>query len=187
MAVPYEDIREWCVKFGPAYARALRCRQGRFGDIWHVDEVFISIRGERRHLWRAVDQHGDVLDVLVTRRMDARPARRVLRKLLKGQRRSPSQLVTDKLRSYVAARRELGPSATHRTGQYDNNGAEASRQHTRERERQVRQFKSEAQVQRLRSAHSAVQNLLRVARHRLKSLHSTAGLRYVGAVTSMPA
>lgn len=114
-------MRKWCVQFGPAYARALGRRQGRLGDIWHVDEVFISIRGERRYLWRAVDQDGDVLDILVTRHRDARAARRFFRKLLKGRGGSPFQLVTDKLRSYAAVRRKLGLSATPRSGQYDNN------------------------------------------------------------------
>ena len=191
VTVSYEAIRKWCVQFGPAYARALRRRQGWLGDIWHVVEVFISIRGERRYLWRAEDQAGDVLDILVTRRRDARAARRFFRKLWKGQGRSPSQLVTDKLRSYVAARRELGISATHRTGQYDNNRAEVSHQHTRGRERQMRQFKSEAQVQRFLSVHSPVQNLFRVARHRLKAIHYRRLRRRAfatwEAVTCMPA
>lgn len=191
VSVSYEAMRKWCVKCGPAYARALRRRQGRLGGIWHVDEVFLSICGERRYLWRAVDQDGDVLDSLVTRRRDARAARRFFRKLWKGQGRSPSQLVTDKLRSYVAARRELGLSATHRTGRYDNNRAEVSHQHTRERERQMRRFKSEAQVQRFLAVHSAVQNLFRVARHRLRSIHQRRLRRQAfatwEAVTGMPA
>ena len=118
----------------PACARALRRHQGRLGDIWQMDEVFISIRGERRDPWRAVDQDGDVLDIPVTRHRDARAARRFYRKLLKGQGGSPFQLVTDKLRSDAAASRKLGLSATHRSGQYDHNRAAVSHQHTRKRE-----------------------------------------------------
>ena len=113
----YEAIRLWCRKFGPTFARNLRRRQGQLGDVWQVDEVFITKHGERSYLWRAVDQDGDVLDILVTRRRDAWVAKRFFRKLLKSQGGSPLQPVTDKLRSYAAARRELGLSATHRTGQ----------------------------------------------------------------------
>ena len=127
----YEAIRLWCRKFGPAYAHNLRRRQDRLGDVWHLDEVFIRIRGERYYLWRAVDQDGDVLDILVTRRRDARAAKRFFRKLLKGQGGSPGQLVTDKLGSYAAARRDLGLTAAHRTGRYENNRAEVSHQHSR--------------------------------------------------------
>ena len=103
VTVSYEAIRSWRRKFGPAYARTLRRRQARLGDIWHVDEVFITIRGERHYLWRAVDQDGDVLDILVTRHRDSRAAKRFFRKVLKHQWRPPWQLVTDKLRSYPAA------------------------------------------------------------------------------------
>ena len=122
----------------------MRRSQGRLGDIWHGDEVFISIRVEPPYLRTAVNQDGDVLDIPVTRHRDARAARRFCRKLLKGQGGSPFQLVTDKLRSYATARRELGLSATHRTGQYDHNRAEVSHQHTRSRERQMRRFNSKA-------------------------------------------
>ncbi len=100
VTVSYEAIRSWCRKFGPAYARTLRRRQGRLGDIWHVDEVFITIRGQRHYLWRAVDQDGDVLDILVTRHRDRKAAKRSFRKVLKHQGRPPFELVTDKLRSY---------------------------------------------------------------------------------------
>ena len=171
VTVSYEAIRLWCRKFGPTFARNLRRRHGRLGDVWHVDQVFVTIRGQRRYLWRAVDQDVAVLDILVTRRRDARAAKRFFRKLLKGQGGSSLQLVTDKLRSYAVARRELGLSATHRTGQYENNRAEVSHQHTRERERQTRHFKSEAQMQRFLAVHAAIQNSFRVARHRLKAIH----------------
>ena len=162
VTVSYESIRSWCRKFGPEYARTLRRRQGRLGDIWHVDEVFITIRGERHYLWRAVDQDGDVLDILVTRRRDKRAAKRFFRKVLKHQGSPPWQLVTDKLRSYPAAHREVFPSVTHRTGQYENNRAEVSHQHTREQERQMRRFKSAAQLQRFLCVHDPIHNLFRV-------------------------
>ncbi len=171
ITVSYEAIRSWCRKFGPEYARTLRRRQGRLGDIWHVDEVFITIRGQRHYLWRAVDQDGDVLDILVTRRRDKRAAKRFFRKVLKQQGRPPWQLVTDKLRSYSAAHREVFPSVTHRTGQYENNRAELSHQHTREQERQMRRFKSAAQLQRFLAVHGPIHNLFRVGRHHLKAIH----------------
>ncbi len=85
VTVSYEAIRYWCAKFGPCYAAKLRRRQGRLGDTWFLDEVFVTIRGQRHYLWRAVDQDGDVIDILVQRRRDARAAKRFFRKLLKGQ------------------------------------------------------------------------------------------------------
>jgi putative transposase len=142
IVVTYETIRQWCRKFGPEYARKLRHRQGRLGDVWHLDEVFVTIRGERHYLWRAVDQHGDVIDVLVQRYRNARAAKRFFRKLLKGQGGAPWKLVTDKLKSYSAARRSVMPSVAHDTRRYANNRAEVSHQPTRQRERQMRGFKS---------------------------------------------
>jgi len=169
--VSYEAIRFWCLKFGSAYARNLRRKQGRLGDIWHVDELFISIRGQRYYLWRAVDQDGDVIDILVTRRRDRKAAKRFFRRMLKHQGKPPWKLVTDKLRSYPAAHRDIFPSVVHRTGQYENNRAEVSHQHTREQERQMRKFKSMAQTQRFLSVHGPMQNLFRVGRHHLKAVH----------------
>jgi putative transposase len=171
VAVSYEAIRYWCLKFGPTYARTLRRKQGRLGDIWHVDELFITIQGQRRYLWRAVDQDGDVIDILVTNRRDRRAAKRFFRKALKHQGKPPWKLVTDKLRSYPAAHREVFPSVEHRTGQYENNRAEVSHQHTREQERQMRRFKSTVQAQRFLSVHGPIQNLFRVGRHHLKAVH----------------
>ena len=110
ITVSSEAIRLWCGKFGPDYARKLRRWRGRLGDTWFLDEVFVAIRGERHYLWRAVDQDGDVIDILVQRRRDARAARRFFRKLLKGQGSEPRWLITDKLGSYGAARRSVMPS-----------------------------------------------------------------------------
>ena len=171
ITVSYEAIRFWCLKFGTEYARRLRKKQGRLGDIWHVDELFVTIRGQRYYLWRAVDQDGDVLDILVTKRRDKRAAKRFFRKVLKAQGEVPWQLVTDKLRSYTAAHREVFPSVIRRTGQYENNRAEASHQPTRQQERQMRRFKSLAQAQRFLFVHGVVQNLFRVGRHHLKAVH----------------
>ena len=147
--VSYESIRQWCRKFGPAYARALKRRQGRMGDTWHLDELFVTSQGQRQYLWRA--------------------AERFFRKLLQGQGREPRRLVTDKLRSYSAAHRTVMPSVVHDTGRYANNRAEVSHQPTRQRERQMRGFKSSAQAQRFLSVHGITQNLFRVGRHLLRA------------------
>ena len=167
--VSYETIRQWCRKFGPEYARKLKVRQGRLGDIWHLDEVFVKIRGERRYLWRAVDQDGDVIEISVQRYRDARAAKRFFRKLLKGQRSKPWQVVTDKLRSYGAAHRNIMPSVGHNTERYANNLAEVSHQPTRQRERQKRRFKSAGQAQRFLSVHGVIRNLFNLGRHLLSS------------------
>ncbi len=138
ITVSYEAIRLWCIKFGPEYARGLKRRQGRLGDTWHLDEVFVTIQGQRQYLWRAVDQNGDVIDILVQSRRDRRAGKRFFRKLLKGQGSVPRRLVTDKLRSYPAAHRSVIPSVIHSAKQYENNRAEVSHQPTRQRERQRR-------------------------------------------------
>jgi putative transposase len=108
--VSYETIRQWCRTFGPTYARTLRRRQGRSGDTWYLDELFVTIRGRQQYLWRAVDHDGDVIDILVQPRRDRHAAERFFRKLLKGQGRAPRRLVTDKLRSYAAAHRRVMPA-----------------------------------------------------------------------------
>ncbi len=109
----HETVRRWCHKFGQAYANGLR--RPAAGDKWHLDEVFIKICGERHYLWRAVDQRGNVLDILVQSKRDAKAAKRFLTKLMKKQCRVPRVLVTDKLRSYGAAHRELMSSVEHRS------------------------------------------------------------------------
>ena len=144
--VSYETIRSWCFKFGPQYAKSIRRKQGRLGDIWHVDELFVRIQGRQVYLWRAVDQDGDVLDILVTKRRDKQAAKRFFRKVLKHQGQPPWKLITDRLNTYPAAHREVFPSVEHRTGQYENNRAEVSHQHTREKDRQVRRFRSVSQA-----------------------------------------
>jgi putative transposase len=126
ITVSYESIRQWCNRFGPEYARKPKRRQGRQGDTWYLDEVFIKIRGELNYLWRAVDQDGDTIDILVQKRRNKLAAKRCFRKLLKGQQAAPRRMITDKLKSYSAAHQEVMPSVTHSTEQYENNCAEVS-------------------------------------------------------------
>ena len=171
ITVTYEAIRQWCRKFGLDYARRLRRRRGRQGDTWHLDELFVRIQGRQQFLWRAVDEDGDVLDILVQSRRNRQAAKRFFRKLLNRQGREPRRLITDKLRSYSAARRAVMPSVVHITDPYANNRAEGSHQPTRQRERQMRRFKSAAHAQRFLSVHGPVQNLFRVGRHLLRAVH----------------
>jgi putative transposase len=146
----YETIRSWCAKFGPDDANQLRRRRPRPGDKWHVQEVFVKINGITHYRWRAVDQHGDVLDILVQSRRNAKAAaQRFFPKLLTGLRYVPRVLVTDKLASYRVAHRELVSSVTHRRSKYLNNRAEHSHQPTRVRERVMKRFASPGQAQRL--------------------------------------
>ena len=169
--VTYESIRQWCQKFGSDYARKLTRRQGRLGDTWHIDEVFVTIQGQRQYLWRAVDQDGDVIDILVQRRRNQQAAERFFRRLLKGQGREPRCLVTDKLRSYDAAHRTVMPTVHHINHVYANNRAEVSHQPTRQRERAMRRFASPTQSQRFLTLHGVTQNLFRVGRHLLQAVN----------------
>ena len=160
--VSYESIRRWCLKFGASFASRLRRRRPRPGDKWHLDEVFIRIQGELHYLWRAVDQHGIVLDILVQSRRDAGAARRFFRRLLNGLQ-YVRVLITDKLGSYGVARRELLPDVEHRK-MPGNNRAENSHRPTRRREQQMQWFKSAPQAQRFLSAHAFIYGRFR--RHR---------------------
>ena len=171
ITVTAEAIRQWCLTFGLAYARRLRHRRSHLGDTWYLDEVFVKIQGRQQYLWRAVDEDGDVIDILVQSRRNRRAAARFFRKLLKGQGRAPRRLITDQLRSYAEAYRTAMPSVVHSTRQYENNRAELSHQPTRQRERQMRRFKSAAHLQRFVSVHGIVQNLFRVGRHLLRAVH----------------
>ena len=171
VTVTYETIRQWCLTFGLEYARRLRTRRGRQGGTWYLDEVFVRIRGRQHYLWRAVDEDGDMIDILVQSRRSRRAAIRLFRKLLERQGCEPRRLVTDKLRSYAAAHRTAMPSVIHSTRQYENNRAEVSHQPTRQRERQMRRFKSAAHLQRFAPVHGVVQNLFRVGRHLLRAAH----------------
>jgi putative transposase len=136
--------RQWARKFGQPFANRIRRRLPRIGDKWHLDEVVLKIVGAKHWLRRAVDQTGIVLDVLVQRRRDKQAAKRLLRKLLKKQMRPPRVMITDKLASYGAAKREVTSGIEHRQHKGLSNRAENSHQPTRRRERQVKQFKSAA-------------------------------------------
>ncbi|MFJ4980459.1 IS6 family transposase [Streptomyces coeruleorubidus] len=165
IVVSYETIRRWCGKFGQTYANALRRRQPQLGDKWHLDEVFIKINGEQRYLWRAVDQDGNVLDILVQNRRDKAAARRFLRRLIQKTGAVPRVIVTDKLRSYSAANREVMSSVEHRQSKYLNNRAENSHQPTRQRERAMKGFRSVGGAQRFLSAFSGISPHFRPRRH----------------------
>ena len=169
--VSYGAIRLWCLRFGAEYARRLRRQRGRAGDTWHLDEVFCKINGELVYLWRAVDQSGEVLDVLVQKRRNGKAARRFFRKLLKGHRYVPRAIVTDKLASYASAKKDVMPSVTHHRGRGLNNRAENSHQATRARERAMRRFKSMRQAQRFLSVHAKVSNHFRPGRHGMRACH----------------
>jgi len=171
ITVTYETVRQWCQKFGPAYARKLKKRQGRLGDTWYLDEVFITIQGEQQYLWRAVDQDGDTIDILVQRRRNQRAAERFFRRLLKGQGGEPRWLVTDKLRSYNAAHRTVMPTVSHINHVYANNRAEVSHQPTRQQEYHMRGFSSSTQAQRFLTLHGLTQNLFRLGRHLMQAVN----------------
>ncbi len=167
--VTYEMARQWCRKFGQVYANGLRRRQPRPGDEWHLDEVFIQINGKQHSLWRAVDQDGNVLDILVQSRRNKQAATRFFRKLLTGLAYVPRVVITDKLASYGAAMREVLPSVEHRRHKGLNNRAENAHQPTRERERRMRRFKSPGHAQRFLAAYGPIAAHFRPRRHRLSA------------------
>ncbi|WP_050793696.1 IS6 family transposase [Streptomyces viridosporus] len=163
--VSHETIHRWCVKFGQSYANGLRRRQPQPCDKWHLDEVFIKIDGEQKYLWRAADADGTVLDALVQSRRDTAAARRFLRCLLRKTCSAPRVLVTDKLRSYGAAHREVVPSVDHRSHKGLNNRAENSHHPTRQRERAMKGFRSAGGAQWFLSAFSSISPHFRPRRH----------------------
>jgi putative transposase len=165
MDVSYETIRRWFLKFGPAIAANIRSRRVQPSGIWHLDEVFVRIGGKRTYLWRAVDDEGEVLEVLAQSRRNKRAALKIIRKLLKNQGYIPDAIVTDKLGSYAAALRELGLEHLHVTGGRLDNRAEVSHQPTRRRERRMGRFKSPGSMQRFLSVHDAIYNHFNLQRH----------------------
>ena len=166
VVVTHEAIRKGCCKFGQAYAHQLRRRRPRPGDKWQMAEVLLTIKGERHYLWRAVDQDGQGLDILVQRRRDKRAAKKFFRKLLNGLTYLPRVLITDKLKSYGAAKPEILPGGEHRQPRYLNNRAENSHQPTRQRERRRQRFKSPGHAQRFLSAYGLISPPFRLRRHR---------------------
>jgi putative transposase len=165
VSVSYETVRRWCAKFGPAYANVLRRRQPRPGGRWHLDEVFVKINGRLQYLWGAVDQNGNVLDILMQNRRDTVAARRFFRRLMKRPGAVPRVVVTDKLCSYGAAHREVMPCVEHRPSKYLNNRAENSHQPTRQREPAKKGFRSVGGAQRFLSAFSGISPHFRPRRH----------------------
>ena len=148
ITVSYEAIRLWCNKFGLKHVRRLKKKDQGYGDTFFIDEVFVKIDGKQHYLWRAVDQDGEIVDVFLQRRRDGKAAKRFFKRLLKAHRMEPRKIVTDKLRSYGVAHRDLIPDTIHDTSQYANNRAELSHQPTGDRERVMRRFKSKRQAQR---------------------------------------
>ncbi len=169
VVLSYETVRRWTLKFGQQYANELRRRRPRPGDKWHLDEVFLTINGKTAYLWRAVDQQGTVLDILVQSRRNKKAAKKFFRKLLKGCQYVPRVIITDKLASYGAAKREILPGVEHRQHKRLNNRAENSHQPTRQRERTMRRFKSAGHAQRFLSAHGPIRDHFCPRRHRLKA------------------
>jgi putative transposase len=156
--VTYETLRQWALKFGQKAAKRIRARVSTFGDKWHLDEVVISIKGKHYWLWRAVDQNGYVLDVLVQSRRNSQAAERLMRKLLRKHGQTPRVMVTDKLKSYASANRKMGLKFEHREHKGLNNRAENSHQPTRVREKVMRRYKSACHLQRFLSVHDRVAN-----------------------------
>ena len=171
ITVSYESIRLWCIKFGPKYARRLKRKHQGYGDTFFIDEVFVKIGGKQHYHWRAVDQDGEVVDVFLQVRRDGAAAKRFFKRLLKAHHGEPRKIVTDKLRSYGVARRELIPDTIHDTSRYANNRAELSHQPTRVRERGMRRFKSSRQAQRFLSVYAAVHNLFNLGRNLVSAKH----------------
>jgi transposase-like protein len=187
--VSYETVRRWVLKFGATVAQRLRGRRPRPSDRWHLDEMVVRIAGRRMYLWRAVDHEGEILDMLVQRRRNKRAALRLMRKLLRKHGVAPKLVVTDKLRSYGAAFRELHLTCRHDQGLRKNNRAENSHQIVRRRERKMQRFKSAASAQRFLSMHAAVHNTFNHQRHlisrsTLRIFRAEAAAQWLDAVAA---
>jgi len=169
IVVTYEAIRQWCLKFGQDYANQLKRRRAQPGDQWHLDEVFLTINGQRSSLWRAVDQDDNVLDILVQSRRNKHAAKKFFRKLLKELQYVPRVIITEKLKSDGAAKWEILPGVEHRQSRYLNNRCEHSHRPTRQREYRMQGFKSPGHAQRFLSAYGPIAQHFRPRRHRLSA------------------
>jgi putative transposase len=175
--VTHEAIHQWCRKFGQDYANQLQRRRAQPGAQWHLDEVFLTINGQRHYLWRAVDQDDNVLDILVQSRRNKHAAKKFFRKLLKGVQYVPRVIITDKLKSYGTAKRELLPGVEHRQSRALNNRFENSHRPTRQREYRVQGFKSVGYAQRFLSAYGPLAHHFRPRQHRLSASAYRAEMR----------
>jgi putative transposase len=167
ICVTYEAIRYWCCKFSRIFANQIRRRRPKPGYKWHLDEVRVEIKGEVFWLWRAVDEDGNVLDILMQRRRNKTAAKKFIRKLLKKQGFTPSVIVTDKLKSYAAAKKQLLPSVEHWQHKGLNNRADSSHQLTRLREKKMRRFKSVGGAQKFLAASELIYQHTQPKRHQL--------------------
>ena len=169
VTVSYETIRAWCQKFGAEYSKRLKKCRGPVGDTWHLDELYLKIDGCNQHLWRAVDQDGEVIDIFVQSHRDARAAERFFRKILRVEGALPRRVITDRLGSYGFAMKRLMPGVEHIRDKRANNRAENSHQPTRQRERRRNRFRSSGSAQRFLSSFSTINNHLRNYRHTLSA------------------
>jgi len=187
----YETVRQWCRTFGQTDANERRRRRPRPGDTWYLDAVFISSNGQRHYLWRAVDQDGTVRDILVQGRRDKAAAKQFFRRLLKGLASVPRVIISDKLASYGAAKRDVLPRVEHRQHKRLHNRAEDAHQPTRERERRMRRCTSPGHAQRFLAAYGPIASHFRPRRHRLTAAayRETRTARFATwrAVTGTPA
>ena len=167
--VTYETVREWCRKFGVLYAAQLRKSRPRLGSKWHLDEAFLKMDGVQHYLWRAVDQNGVTIEILVQPKRDRWASLRFFRKLLSAAGGAPRVIITDKLRSYAAAKRNILPDVEHRQSRYLNNRCENSHQPTRIRERQMKRFQTPEQAQRFLSNFESINAIFRHRRHLLSA------------------
>jgi transposase-like protein len=163
--VIYKTIRRWIEKFGSTYAKRIKSKSESPSPVWHLDEVYTKINGKMVYLWRAVDDEGTVLDVVVQNRRNTKAATRLLRKLLRNQGIKPSRIVTDRLGSYGAALKRLGLQHLQDVGGRKNNRAECSHVPIRRRERKAQKFRSVRNAQKLLSAHGQIYNLFNHRRH----------------------
>ncbi len=172
--ISHETLRRWVIKFGPAFARSLRHGSAKPGDIWHLDEVRVKIRGEIYRLWRAVDPNGLVLDEILQRKRDTAAAKRLLKSLLKKVDTAPRGLVTDRLRSCGAARRKVASKLQHLSRKGLDNRSGNSHLPFQSRERMMRGYRSPGGLQRFVSIHSVTRNVFAPPPHR----HSAKAIRY---------